>query len=73
MLSIRRLVIHDTVIYDSILIFFMTHIFQYSGLEVVNSQACKKYTLVDTKGQKVNKYTYWLRTEVSFNKKFVYI
>ncbi|OXA62896.1 Counting factor associated protein D [Folsomia candida] len=39
--------------------------FQFVGTEIVNSVKCKKYALVETKGQKVNKYTYWVKVEPS--------
>ncbi|CAL8102245.1 unnamed protein product [Orchesella dallaii] len=39
--------------------------FKYVGEEVVNSIHCKKYQLIDTRGVKVNKYTYWVKTEPS--------
>jgi hypothetical protein len=39
--------------------------FVFSGDEVVNGQTCKKYTLVEKKGQKLNTYTYWIKTETS--------
>jgi len=31
----------------------------------VNGQTCKKYVLVETKGQKLNTYTYWIKEEQS--------
>jgi len=39
--------------------------FTYSGIEVVNGQICQKYVLTEVKGQKLNKYIYWLRVEKS--------
>jgi len=35
--------------------------FKYAGKEVVNGQISNKYVLEETKGQKVNKYSYWVR------------
>lgn len=32
----------------------------------MNSIHCKKYQLVETRGEKVNKYIYWVNVQVSF-------
>jgi C1A family cysteine protease len=39
--------------------------FTYAGMEVVNGISCKKYTLVHQDFKKINKYTYWIKTEPS--------
>lgn len=41
---------------------------QYAGEEVVNGIQCKKYTLVEAKGQKINKYNYWIQVQVRLNR-----
>jgi len=38
---------------------------------VVNGEVCKKYVLEETKGQKVNKYFYWIRTIVRRHALFI--
>jgi len=39
--------------------------FNYVGVEVMENVPCKKYQLVEKKGEKVNKYIYWVKVEPS--------
>ncbi|XP_063237823.1 digestive cysteine proteinase 1 [Bacillus rossius redtenbacheri] len=45
--------------------------FERVGREDVNGLDCEKWRLVDTKGEKVNKYTLWLRYKRSMKDPFV--
>ncbi|PSN55954.1 hypothetical protein C0J52_02135 [Blattella germanica] len=41
--------------------------FKFLGQDLLNGHDCEKWRLVDTKGDKVNKYTIWLRYKSSLN------
>lgn len=38
--------------------------FQLVGNEVANGVECQKYQLIETRGDKINKYYYWVKVEV---------